>query len=518
MNSLKRNAMYYLCILFFILLCAFFLRTYDISHNPPGLYIDEVSSAYNAYSIMKTGRDEHGTFFPIYFKAFGEYRHGFYVYSMIPSLFIFGLNDFGTRFTSVIFGMLSIAALYFCISRMFNKYIGLLSAGFLAIQPWHMHLSRVAFEGISFIFLFLMGLLFFYKAIHNREQQIWMYASTFFFALCIYSYGVAKLFIPLFLVGMIIIYKEFFFTQEHRKMLLFCFLLFVVLVSPLYLLSFFKEGNARFQQGSIFTLSGHPFFTFIFNYISHYTSTFLFFNGDDGLRHHLHEWGFLFPGDIVWVLAGLFFVILHRNKKECHVLLLWLALFPLAASFMYGDTPHGLRSFIGSPLFAIFSAIGIAYIWKHLQNITNIHPQKQRICILVFVLLVVGMISIQTLIYYKEYFTEYKVYSYDYWMAYIKPMLDYTASVRNEYEHVYFSANSMERIPVYILYYFKIEPATYFHQGFENATGYRICNMNECFNEDEHNLYVFRGFELAMNGTHHIYYPDNTTIAVKFVG
>ncbi|MEK6920411.1 MAG: hypothetical protein AABX82_00900 [Nanoarchaeota archaeon] len=104
-------------------------------------------------------------------------------------------------------------------------------------------------------------------------------------------------------------------------------------------------------------------------------------------------------------------------------------------------------------------------------------------------------------------------------MAYNKPMLAYATSVSDAYEHVYFSANSMDRLYVYILYYLQTDPATYLDVGFANATGYEICDINNCFNESQHNLYVFRGFELKIiNGSHQIYYPDNKTIAVKFVG
>ena len=47
-------------ILFLILIVAiaFFLRFYKVTEVPPSLNWDEVSIAYNAYSVMKTGKDE----------------------------------------------------------------------------------------------------------------------------------------------------------------------------------------------------------------------------------------------------------------------------------------------------------------------------------------------------------------------------------------------------------------------------------------------------------------------------
>ena len=46
-------------ILFLILAAALFLRIYKVGSNPPGLTPDEAALGYNAYSILKTGRDEY---------------------------------------------------------------------------------------------------------------------------------------------------------------------------------------------------------------------------------------------------------------------------------------------------------------------------------------------------------------------------------------------------------------------------------------------------------------------------
>lgn len=499
----------HLSFLIIILFFAFLLRTYDLADNPPGLYIDEVSSAYNAYSIMKTGMDEHGVSFPLFFEAFGEYRHGLYIYSMIPSLFVFGLNDFGTRFISVVFGMLSLIVFYYFIRKLFDRNTALLALLFLSIQPWHMHLSRVAFEGISFVFLFLAGLLFFYRGL-TQMQKKWFFVSTIFFVLCLYSYGVAKLFVPLFVLGLLAVYRHELFQKDMRKIIAVCAVFFFLLAAPMYYLSFFSDANARFQQGSIFVLSEHPVFTFFTNYASHYNPTFLFFSGDASLRHHIFQWGFMYYFESILFFFSLLFLWKKRSEKKIQVLFLWLVLFAVPASFMYGDTPHALRTFIGAPLFALLSALGLFYVWNIFAD--------EKLCTF-FCCLVAGIMFLHTAFFIYNYFVDYKTDSYDYWMAYNEPMLAYAASVRENYEHVYFSANSMDRLYVYILYYLQTDPAVYQNYGFENATGYGICDLNFCFNETQHNLYVFKGFELKIiNGSHQIYYPDNKTIAVKFVG
>jgi len=46
-------------ILVLIIALAFFLRFYKVTSIPPSLNWDETSIAYNAYSILKTGKDEN---------------------------------------------------------------------------------------------------------------------------------------------------------------------------------------------------------------------------------------------------------------------------------------------------------------------------------------------------------------------------------------------------------------------------------------------------------------------------
>nr|MDQ3747153.1 hypothetical protein [Acidobacteriota bacterium] len=62
--------------------CALALALYsrDVPANPPGFYIDESSIAYNAETIAQTGADEYGTPWPLFFRAFGDYKNPTYVY------------------------------------------------------------------------------------------------------------------------------------------------------------------------------------------------------------------------------------------------------------------------------------------------------------------------------------------------------------------------------------------------------------------------------------------------------
>src|SRR3989344_2913637 len=76
-----------------IILTAAILRLWNLNNNPPSLTPDEAALGYNAYSILKTGRDEYGQFMPIIFKSFGDYIPGLHVHLTVPFVAVFGLNE-----------------------------------------------------------------------------------------------------------------------------------------------------------------------------------------------------------------------------------------------------------------------------------------------------------------------------------------------------------------------------------------------------------------------------------------
>src|SRR3989344_384164 len=152
-------------ILIPVILLAAVLRFYQLGQNPPSLDWDETAHGYNAYSVLKTGRDEYGYKFPLYFRSFDDYKPPLYTYLVVPSVAIFGLTDFAVRFPSAFIGVLAVLATYLMVYELFkSKKIALLSAFFLCISPWHLQFSRVAFETNSAIFFSVFGTFAFLKA------------------------------------------------------------------------------------------------------------------------------------------------------------------------------------------------------------------------------------------------------------------------------------------------------------------------------------------------------------------
>src|SRR4030043_2230661 len=95
-----------------IILVAFFLRFWKIDKVPVSLFGDELDVGYQAYSILKTGRDYYGNLMPMHFHSLAEWRTPIYLYSAVPTVAIFGISPLGVRLPAAIFGILGIYVLY----------------------------------------------------------------------------------------------------------------------------------------------------------------------------------------------------------------------------------------------------------------------------------------------------------------------------------------------------------------------------------------------------------------------
>ena len=374
-------------------------------------------------------------------------------------------------------------------------------------MPWHLHHSRVAFEVISFSFLFLFGVLCFYKGFEKKQ---WFFFSAFLFGLSLYSYGIARLFIPLFLIGMAWIYRTELFSKKYRTTLFLCVFIFLTLSSASYYNSFFGHANARFAVVSIFSRTETPLTMFFLNYFSHFSPEYLFFSGDKQMNNHITGWGQLPHYALLLVALGLLFLWKQRHRKEAQMVFLWLLLFPVAASFTYGDLPHAARSFIGAPAFAILMSLGLISLF-------HIVEQHRIFSTDVIIIIIILVLVLETTVFLYSYFVIYKETSADYWLAFAPETVQYMESVRSTYDTVYLSKKGLDLFYISLLYYLQADPAQYQSSGLESF-GYHYCDMDTCINESQHNLYVFHGFELTIEGTHNIYYTTNDKIAVKFFG
>jgi 4-amino-4-deoxy-L-arabinose transferase-like glycosyltransferase len=174
-----------------IFILALLLRLFLLGDLPQGVSVDEASFGYIAYSLAQTRRDEHGVFLPLIFQAFGDQKLPAQAYLLVPSIAIFGLNNFALRLPSALWGSLSVLLIYaLARSSRQSRGSGLILALLWALSPATFILSRFAYESNLGLTFFLFGLWGLLDLIKGTSVSKWWAISRWSlgFAGAFYSY------------------------------------------------------------------------------------------------------------------------------------------------------------------------------------------------------------------------------------------------------------------------------------------------------------------------------------------
>jgi 4-amino-4-deoxy-L-arabinose transferase-like glycosyltransferase len=475
------NIQRYKFILLAIIVLAAALRFYQLGTNPPSLDWDETAEGYNAYSLLKTGRDEYGYKLPLSFRSFDDYKPPLYIYMTVPSVAVFGLNDFAVRFPSAILGVLAVLFCYFAVFELFsNRAIALLSSLFLAISPWHLQFSRVGFETNSTILWSLLGTWAFLKGTKSNGKKIafWMSLAAIAFGLNLFMYHNSRVFIPLFTPVLIFLFKDK--LLKAKKYLLIPLVIALIFSAVLLPVIFSIQGQLRYEGTTVFSdvsplykasdkievdrkkgllavgriLHNRRFVyvpIIVSNYLSHLSPTFLFFTADMN-RHHAPGLGLLYLWDLPFILAGIYFLIKNKfDPKSKAIIFAWFLLAPVAASVTWG-VPHSLRTEIYLPTFQIFTAIGVYTIYTYTKR-------KKLFIIVASALLVMNFAY-----YLHQYYIHMpQEYSKD-WLYGRKQAALISDLLKSHYDRVIVSTK-LEQPHEFWLYYLKYDPNKYLSEG-----------------------------------------------------
>lgn len=458
-----------------IVILAFFLRFYKVTEDPPSLNWDEVSIGYNAYSILKTGKDEWREPFPVHFKAYGEYKLPVQIYASIPGIYFFGLNELGVRITPVVYGTLTVLTMFFLGRALFaSELAGLIAAFLLGISPWHIQLTRASFESSLATFFVTLGI---WLLVKGFKDQKWFVISMVPFALSVFTYNSARIFSPLFLIVILLLYRKS--LIKIRKIVVISIIIFTILLLPLIPYLFSGERSARYKLVSITDDPGliprinenrghsslpqplprlvHNKITYIAfyvtgNYISHFTPQFLFISGAPHKQHHVQNMGELYYFQAPFLLLGLYILIRKKNRFK-GLLLSWVLLVFIPVSITNDSIPHALRTLIAAPFYQLVTAFGFVYSLSWLNKLSKILKIVGGV-----VLLTVTIISIGYYLY--QYYVIYPVaYSRD-WQYGYKQAVDFISKHKNEYDEIIFSRSYGEP-HMFTLFYLNYGPAKY---------------------------------------------------------
>lgn len=516
-------------ILIFIILLASFLRLWNIGAFPNSLDWDEVALGYNAYSLLSTGKDEYGVPFPAVMESFGDFKPALYSYLIVPFLPIFSLSDIAVRLPAALIGIAAVIMTYFLAKELFKREdIALISAFLLAVSPWHIQFSRVAFEaGVGMAFN-LAGILFLIKGL---KKPWMMLLSSLFFALSIYTYQSEKLFVPLLLAILIAVYWKKIISIPIKYNLS-AIILLIILTLPITYFTFANQnGLARARGVSVFAdtfdlLQGNVKVlehdkanndylgmlldnrrvvfakTIIQGYLSHFDLNWWFIGGEAVDRHHVPQMSLMYIVELPFLFLGFYFLIFNPfpiDKRTKLFLILWILATPVSASFTTG-VPHAVRTLNFLPTFQIITAIGVITAF---QFVFSIKYKVLSIKVKYFIFaLYFSFFLFNFLFYLDQYFVQQNYYYAKDWIYGYKQLVDYITPIQSKYKKILVSNKAyMSNSYMFFLYYQKYDPRKYLKEG-----GTRISGIEE--NGNKFANFEFRNFD---------YYKEND-LPILFVG
>ncbi len=453
---LKKNKLIFL-LLFFSFISSF-IFLYKLTSLPPCLNADEVTNAYDAYSILKTGKDQYGNFLPLRFASFGDYKLPLLTYLAIPFIKIFDLNELAIRLVNLPFVFFYPIIIYFLIKEFFQKNIIALIGSFLiSINLGLFLIARQAHEGYLTTFFLTFTCLFFIKFIKTKKS-LHFYIFSFFILISLFGYHFSRLWLGFyFLIIIFLIIK---------KQINFKYLLIIILTSSLFLITDYLYKPTRINNLLFFKnigfilkieeLKNEDQFPFIYNkftiganqilnsYLQYLSPNFLVINGDANHRFGYPEMGPITITEYIFIFFGLYF--LFKNKEKWRYFILGLLLFsPISGSLTWADNS------ITRTLF-IFVPINIIVSYGFYQIIKNKY---------LFILTVLSFF------YFSFYNWNFYFFHYPKrttvirsWQCGYKEMVDYVKNNYQKFDKFYITKKNGQPY-IYLLFYLKYPPEKY---------------------------------------------------------
>jgi 4-amino-4-deoxy-L-arabinose transferase-like glycosyltransferase len=398
---MKRNLTFLLLII--ILFFAAVLRLYALGEVPTGLHADEASQAYNAFSLLKTGKDMYGKSFPILFRANGSYQPPVYTYLTTIPVLLFGNTVFSARFISAVSGIflvfltfIFVRSIGFGTEEDRNKQ-ALLSALVIAITPWAIHFSRLSVEGNLAVSFFAGSIVLFALSLKKNNFFI---PACFLLGLSTHVYYSERVTAVLFLPVFVFVFRKE-FSKSWKKVVLGLLIFAIVLLPHLFILrtgaltkrlsqvSYISDVTQRTATvpQKILSLTGE----FLDHYLYYYSPKNLFFDSGQELGRTSIGLSVFYPWFIIPLLVGVSMLLKRVNEPLVKMLAMILLLAPVSAG-LTGDLFYPLRVLGLLWALTIVISFGTYYIWESVKN----KPVK--------LLIFFGAVIYSVFVFYTSYF------------------------------------------------------------------------------------------------------------------
>jgi hypothetical protein len=339
MLTSKRKNLGIICVLILLALSYF----YQVPQNPPGFYIDESSIAYNAYTIANNGQDEYGESWPLYFRAFGEYKNPVYIYLLAFLFRLFGPSIFIARIVSAGLTVAAVGLMWLLAYRVsLRKTVASFIAFSALLTPWLFENSRLVFEVALYPALLVLFLI---VVKHASEQEKWRVVEPLLLAMTLalltYSASIGRLFAPLLASGLL-----FFVSRQRWPGLLATWALYGLSLVPAIIFNS-QNPNALLNRFSLLTYItpekpvSQLIVTFCQQYLSNINPWTIAITGEVNVRDHVGTMGSVLLPSLLLAVAGIILVIRRSGRNNWWRFMLYaLVISPVPASLTTTHFPQ----------------------------------------------------------------------------------------------------------------------------------------------------------------------------------
>ena len=467
-----------LITLFLVMLLSLFLNIYKKDTVPLCFNADEAAFGYNAYSILKTGKDEYGSAFPLRLKSFGDFKMPLYSYLSTPFIALFGLNETSTRMLNTVLAFLLPLAVFLLARELFASNRAALIASFLsAISLGLGSIGRQAHEGYLVVFLLVLTTYFFLRLLRT-DVLIDKIMFFVFLTVSMFSYQSGRVFAVFFFLAALIYFlssreiaSDSTIIRLKRKVslpFLFVFFLIVVLagsVDIMYkptrvsnLLFFNNEGftmaiqELRIEGGArlLYNKATEGIRYLINEHLSYFSPQFLVTKGDENPRFGL-------PGMTpITVIEYLFFFIgiyyLFKLKYSHRYFILFLALvsaLPASLSWAHYSLTRSLFLLIPIILIASFG-IDKAY---------ELIPKHKKLLFLAVLIPTLIIFSFYSWDFYLNHYTKRSI-TVKSWQCGYKELAAFVKENYDKYDRFYITKENGQPY-IFLLFYLQYSPDKY---------------------------------------------------------
>src|SRR6266478_7891851 len=298
----------------------FSLYTWGISQNPPGFYLDESATAYNAYLVSRTGAGEVGPRFPILFQEYAAKKSNYYINPLtiylLAIVFRFLPPSILVARMFAAFWMFAASLLLAVLAKRISGQlrIGIIVAATALLTPWLVEVGRLVWDAHFSAFPVVLFLLAAYR-IQSKETWRWQDIAMVAGSLAVMTYGyfAGRVLASLYVVGLL-----FFATTKRRFIgVVMTWMAYGVTLVPLILFNRAHSGvlTKRLWDVTYITPDApwkdilSQFAEFVRRYLEDQSLTPLLMIGDYHPRHHVTgSGGAIFFATFVLAMIGLLLV------------------------------------------------------------------------------------------------------------------------------------------------------------------------------------------------------------------